>query len=142
MDITAGWDFNKEEDRLKAERYVDEQSPRVFIVSPPCAAFSQLQSLIPDGDAKKKQLADGMRHMEFMVKLYRKRVEGGRVIVHENPAHGMSWGLPAIRRIMREEITDIATLMGVKVATVMDTEIKQKMRKSLMVIRTVAIAKI
>ena len=43
---------------------------------------------------------------------------------------------------MREEIMDIATLMGVRVATVMDTEIKLKMRKSLMVIRTVAIAKI
>ena len=40
MDLTTGWDFNKEEDRLRAERIVDEQEPLVLIGSPPCVAFS------------------------------------------------------------------------------------------------------
>ena len=37
-----------------------------------------------------------------MVKLYRKQLEGGRVLVHGNPAHARSWALPCIRTMMRE----------------------------------------
>ena len=40
--------------------------------------------------------------MEIVVKLYRKQVDGGRVFVHENPAHAKSWALPCIKRIMRQ----------------------------------------
>ena len=70
-------------------------------------AFSQLQTLIPDSENKRKQLAEGVRHMEFVAKLYRKQVEGGRVFVHENPAHAKSWGLPIIKRMMRGVGVDI-----------------------------------
>ena len=59
MDLTTGWGFTKEEDPVKGERYVDEQRPLVLIGSPPCVAFSQLQSLIPDSQRKAKQLAEG-----------------------------------------------------------------------------------
>ena len=59
MDLTTGWDFNREEDRVKAEERVDAQKPLVLIGSPPCVAFSQLQTLIPDSERKKRQLADG-----------------------------------------------------------------------------------
>ena len=44
----------------------------VLIGSPPCVAFSQLQALIPDSERKAKQLAEGIRHMEFMAKPYKK----------------------------------------------------------------------
>ena len=40
--------------------------------------------------------------MEFMVKLYKRQVDGGRIIVHGNPAHAKSWALPCIRKIARE----------------------------------------
>ena len=102
MDLTTGWDFNKEEDRLRAEKLIDEQEPLVLIGSPPCVAFSQLQSLIPDSQRKAKQLAEGIRHMEFMAKLYKKQVEAGRLFLHENPAHAKSWALPCIKKVMRE----------------------------------------
>ena len=59
MDLATGWDFTKEEDRVKAEKYVDEKKPQVLIGSPPCVVFSQLQPLIPDSERKAKQLADG-----------------------------------------------------------------------------------
>ena len=41
--------------------------------------------------------------MEFMAKLYKKQVEGGRVFLHENPAHAKSWALPCIRKLMRDQ---------------------------------------
>ena len=56
MDLTTGWDFNLASHRAKAEAYVDKEKPLVLIGSPPCVAFSQLQSLIPDSDRKAKQL--------------------------------------------------------------------------------------
>ena len=64
-------------------------------------AFSQLQSLIPDSERKANQLAEGIKHMEFMAKLYKKQVDGGRIFLHENPAHAKSWALPCIKRLMR-----------------------------------------
>ena len=40
--------------------------------------------------------------MQFMVKLYKKQVEGGRIFIHENPAHAKSWALACIKRMARE----------------------------------------
>ena len=107
MDLTTGWDFSREEDCRRAEEYIDREHPLVLIGSPPCVAFSQLQTLIPDSQRKANQLAEGIRHMEFVVKLYRKQVEGGRVFIHENPAHAKSWALPCIRKMMRELGVDV-----------------------------------
>ena len=70
-------------------------------------AFSQLQSLIPESERKSLPLAEGIRHREFVVELYRKQIEGGRVFVHENPAHAKSWALPGIRKMMRELGVDV-----------------------------------
>ena len=50
----------------------------------------------------------GIRHMEFVARLYRKQIEGDRVFLHENPAHAKSWALPCIRRVARETGVDIA----------------------------------
>ena len=107
MDLTTGWDFTKAEHRDRAEKYVDERKPLVLIGSPPCVAFSQLQTMVPDSERKRLHLAEGIRHMEFVVTLYRKHVEGGRVFIHENPAHAKSWALPCIRRMMRQLGVDV-----------------------------------
>ena len=49
---------------------MEAQKPLVLIGSPPCVAFSQLQTLIPDSERKRRQLAEGIRHMELMAELY------------------------------------------------------------------------
>ena len=95
MDLTNGWDFNTESHRRKAEAYVDEQKLLVLVGSPPCVAFSQLQALIPDSQRKSRQLAEGIRHMEIVAKLYNKQIDTGRLFLHEQPAHAISWALPA-----------------------------------------------
>ena len=102
MDLTTGWGFNIAEHRRQAEDYVDRVKPLVLIGSPPCVAFSQLQTFVKDSDRKAQQLAEGIRHMEFVVKLYRKQIEGGRVFLHENPAHAKSWALPCIRKMLKQ----------------------------------------
>ena len=66
-------------------------------------AVSQLQSLIPDSKRKARQLAEGIRHMEFMAFLYKKQVDGGRIFLHENPAHARPWALTCIKKLMRNQ---------------------------------------
>ena len=66
MDVTTGWGFNREEDRQRAEIYVGEVKPLATIGSPPCVAFSQLQTLIPDSDNKREQLAEVISHMSSL----------------------------------------------------------------------------
>ena len=83
MDLTTGWDSNIVEHRDLADMYVEQRKPLVLIGSPPCVAFSQLQTMIPDSDRKACQLKEGMQHMEFVVKLYNKQLEGGRIFLHE-----------------------------------------------------------
>ena len=102
MDLTTGWDFTKEEDRNKAEEYIDKEKPLVLIGSPPCTAFSKLQALIPDSERKERQLAEGIQHMKCMCRLYRKQVEGCGLFLHENPAGATSWALPCVERMARE----------------------------------------
>ena len=87
FDLTTGWDFNIPEHRREAEERVDRDKPLVLIGSPPCVAFSPLQTLNPNNERKAMQLAEGIRHMEFVAKLYRQQIEGYRVFLHENPAH-------------------------------------------------------
>lgn len=41
------------------------------------------------------------------MRFYCNRVDAGRVFVHENPAHAKSWGLTAIKRMMREVDVDV-----------------------------------
>ena len=107
MDLTTGWDFNKVEDRREAEEYIDREQPLVLIGSPPCVAFSQLQSLIPDSDRKAKQLADGIKHMQFVARLYEKQIQAGRLFIHENPAHAKSWALPCIQKMLRKNGVEV-----------------------------------
>ena len=107
MDLTTGWDFNLESHKRAAESYRVKEKPLAVIGSPPCTPFSQLQTLSPPSENKRRSLAEGIQHMQFMVKLYRMQVEAGRVFIHENPAHATSWALPAIRKMMAEVGVDV-----------------------------------
>ena len=40
MDLTTGWESNKEDERNRAEQYVDREKPLVLIGSPPCGVQS------------------------------------------------------------------------------------------------------
>ena len=107
MDLTTGWDFNLESHRDRAEKYIDDNKPLVAIGSPPCTPFSQLQAFSPASENKEKKWRDGVRHMEFVVKMSSKQLEAGRIFIHENLAHAASWALPVIRKMMKEFEVDV-----------------------------------
>ena len=99
MDLITGWVFKMAEDRKRAEEYVEKEEPVVLIGGPPCVAFSQLQSLVEDSPRTTQQLEEGIQHMQFMVELYKKQVDAGRILVHVNLAHAKCWALPCIKKM-------------------------------------------
>ena len=43
-----------------------------------------------------------MEHIKFLIRLYRKQVDQGRVFLHEQPAHAKSWAIPEVRKMMAD----------------------------------------
>ena len=108
LDLLTGWDFDKEEDRKLAERYVREFKPLFVIGSPMCTMFSQLQALNRDrkgarSEDYEERLRRAEKHMNFAARIYRIQLEGGRYFVHEHPAMATSWKLPCMRRLLGEK---------------------------------------
>ncbi len=44
-----------------------------------------------------------MEHVNFVLKLYRRQVQEGRVFLHEHSAHAKSWMLKQVQKLAREE---------------------------------------
>lgn len=112
LDLTCGWDFSRIEDRLAAEKLIDEQDPELLIGSPMCTAFSTLQQwsfprMEPGHLARMWEEATD--HLRFCCKLYKKRREKGKKFLHEHPARATSWET--------EEIKGILKLKGVRRVT-------------------------
>ena len=53
-------------------------------------------------EKSKHKWKDGIERIQFLVKLYKKQVDQGRVLLHEQPAHAKSWMIPEIRKMMAE----------------------------------------
>ena len=66
--------------------------------------FSRLQELNKEKDPEgfQQRLKKAERHIQFVVRLYRIQVEGGRYSIHEHPAGATSWKLQCIRKLWKE----------------------------------------
>ena len=102
-DLTTGWDFRLKSHREAAYQQVKEEKPLVVIGSPPCTPFSQLQTLNPNTENKRRSLQEGQDHMKFVISLYRLQVKGGRIFLHEHPSHARSWHMKEVRNLMKEQ---------------------------------------
>ena len=88
MDLITGWDFDRLEDRERAEEYVRREKPFILIGSPMCTMFSQLQTLTPWTNEKQMAYEKARRHLQFVMPLYSLQIEAGRLFLHEHPAWG------------------------------------------------------
>ena len=123
LDILGKWDFNNEQDRADAKRYIDTVKPMMVVGSPTCAAFSQIQTFNwgknRERDRKLKEaLRAGHRHMDFMMEIYKTQMDNGRYFVHENPVGASSWRSRAVEDVQSQEevltVTGDQCEMGVK----------------------------
>ena len=100
-DLSTGLDFRLPAHFDAAYRHVREKKkPLVVIGSPPCTPFSQLQTMNPDTEESAQKYDEGVRHMRFMIGLYKKQLEEGRVFLHEHPAGAKSWGLEEVKEMI------------------------------------------
>jgi len=115
MDLLTGWNFDREQDREEARRYVRRVKPMVVVGSPMCTAFSQLQNLnwgkSEERDEKMREaLKKACRHMEFMMEIYQIQIDGGRYFLHEHPATASSWRLKKVIEIQSQD--EVMTVVG------------------------------
>ena len=81
-----------------------EQKPYMLIGSPDCKAFSSLQAMNEarsrDASAYRIAKEKSIRHINFMVSLYREQIEDGHYFLHEHPRWATSWKLPEVEKLM------------------------------------------
>ena len=99
------WDFNLASDRQLALQLLDELKPVWVIGSPPCTAFSKLNlnlnfPKMPPEKVKEK-VAEGVRHLHFVISIYKKQLDAGRHFLHEHPQGASSWTDPWMLKLLR-----------------------------------------
>ena len=92
-DVATGWVFDREEDRERARKTIDEEKPVLLIGCHPCTFFSNMHEL---NDAKSKSNRrwhedfelnprKAFRHVELWCEHYWAQTKGGRCAFREHP---------------------------------------------------------
>ena len=103
-DDGSRWNFKRKADRKEAMYLVELEDPDWIIGAPPCTAFSVLNfgmnypKMRPE-DVKKK-LDEGMVHLRYMCKLYRRQIRAGKMFLHEHPNSAKSWQVKPIKGLL------------------------------------------
>ena len=108
------WDFSKSGKRSKAMRIIRETRPYMVIGSPCCTAFSAWQALnalkTKDPEKMRRAMARAVKHIDFVVSVYREQLENNRYFVHEHPATATSWQLRSIEELM--QASEVGRVVG------------------------------
>ena len=92
---------------------IDTDDPDWIIGSPPCTAFSiwnrQMNYRKMDPEKVRIAIEEGVRHLEFCCKLYRRQLARGKHFLHEHPARALSWKHPQIISILGLPTVHLAT---------------------------------
>ena len=85
-----------------------EGKPLAVIGSPPCTPFSQLQSLNPWTEERRRKWDEGVNHVKFVLSVYEHQISNGRVFLHEHPAHAKSWMIKEVKKLAQKQGVMIA----------------------------------
>ena len=88
------WNFDNADDRRLAKEMVLRLQPTWLIGSPPCTAFSKLNINLnfPKMDPAEvaARIAQGRRHLRFVLSLYKIQLDGGGASFHPRAPRGGS----------------------------------------------------
>ena len=99
------WDLGRQSDRDELNEIIKDEDPYLLTGSPPCEAFSALQSLNKsrvDPGVRRLRLEQGRGHLRTAVKCYRAQMARGRYFLHEHPAGASSWAEEEIANLKNE----------------------------------------
>ncbi|CAK9069029.1 unnamed protein product [Durusdinium trenchii] len=111
FDLLTGWDLSQEAQRKAMWKALREEKPDFLIVSPPCTAFSQIQTTNWARMLPKKRVAlltAGLEHLQLAAAVMKWQLNRGRHILFEQPAGVTSWKEACIQSIaQRPEVHTI-----------------------------------
>ena len=104
FDLRTDWDLSCPKQQDKCWEQVEAEDPYLLVGSPICKAFCALQALRPNTPESWKQfqtlLRQSISHLNFCMKLYKRRAELGRKFLHEHPWSATSWSRPSVKEVM------------------------------------------
>ena len=85
---------------------VEDLKPTWLIGSPPCTSFCRLNTRwnYPKMDPAivQERKAQGVRHLHFVISLYRIQLDNGRHFLHEHPESALSWADPWMAALLKD----------------------------------------
>ena len=98
IDLTTGWDLDKDDHKKAARDLVRRARPLFIIGSPECTAFSTLLNFGTIKEDKYKELVSkGMDHLNQCIGMYESEIQQGRYFIHEHPHSAWSWKVKRMR---------------------------------------------
>jgi hypothetical protein len=106
------WDFSKSDKREKARQMRRRQKPYMRIGSPGCTAFTTFQALNEskgsDPESYDRARRRAVKHVKFMVEMYREHMDDGHHFLHKHPALATSWQLECMEELMSSPTVHLA----------------------------------
>ena len=98
------WNFLKPEDRRRCWNRLEEERPWVVIGSPPCTAFSTINTGLNypkmNRDEVLRRQGEARVLLGFALAVYHWQLNRGCYFLHEHPDSASSWELPEVRAMM------------------------------------------
>lgn len=105
FDLELGDDLLRAEHREHVRRKLDEESPFLVIVSPPCRMFSTRRRPTGDLENERKLMKEAICLLNFAVEVCKYQHQKGRFFLFEHPSRAKSWD--------SRRMTELAQLHGV-----------------------------
>ena len=100
--LVTGWGFRTREDRIRARKLVNEQSPWLLTVSPMCGPFSRLPRRAlakrDPGDARRMNI-EAEVHAALVAQLYNDQNRRGQYFLHAHPGSATPWKMKVIQEL-------------------------------------------
>ena len=101
----AHWDFSKPSDQREAIALIEADNPDWIVGSPPCTPFSPLNVGLNfpkmNKAEVKRRVDEGLIHLKFVCRLYKRQIQRGKFFLHEHPHGALSWRTKPILRILK-----------------------------------------
>ena len=108
-DFGAGWNFLNASHRKQCIEEIKQSSPRVLLVSPPCAMYSAWQRLnaVRCGGSERRRV-EAHTLLLFGIQLCELQQEMGNYFIFEHPLGARSWHVPAWRKLCHaDNVNDV-----------------------------------
>ena len=109
FDLDTGWDLSKDEDVRLMWARLEEESPLLIVLCPPCTAFSRLQEWNFRRMAFRKAVSlvrIGLQHLHLAVQIMEWQHKRGGLFVFEQPKKEQGHGMNPLSRSWSRSIGD------------------------------------